>query len=153
MGKPDVRLEALTEKTLDGVLKIQKESFGKESRADLLNCISRSEVYSYFVLLNTNDEVIGFYGIMNISGDGELLTIAVAKEHRGKGYGETMLRSAVLSAGLKGSTKMFLEVNENNTSAIGLYQKFGFVPISKREKYYGEDAAIIMSFDIEKAQN
>ena len=150
MEQPNVRLEAMTEESLDDVLKIQKESFGKESRSDFLNCISRSEVYSYFVLVDEKKNVSGYYGTMNISGDGELLTIAVKTEHRGKGYGELMLRSAVLSAALKGSTKMFLEVDETNKPAIGLYAKFGFVPISKREKYYGENAAIIMEYDIEK---
>jgi ribosomal protein S18 acetylase RimI-like enzyme len=37
-----------------------------------------------------------------------------------------------------------LEVNENNTEALRLYSKLGFKEISLRDRYYGEDTAIIM---------
>ena len=37
-----------------------------------------------------------------------------------------------------------LEVNENNNEAIRLYSKLGFKEISLRERYYGENTAIIM---------
>lgn len=37
-----------------------------------------------------------------------------------------------------------LEVNENNKKAINLYKKMGFNIISKKEKYYGKDSALIM---------
>lgn len=40
--------------------------------------------------------------------------------------------------------KVFLEVNENNSYAIKLYESNQFQKISKRKKYYGEDDAIIM---------
>ena len=40
--------------------------------------------------------------------------------------------------------RIMLEVNENNSEAIRLYTKFGFTEISLRERYYGEDTAIIM---------
>ncbi len=137
---------------LDDVVAIELESFQKESREDFLKCLNRSEVYSYFVLIGEKSEVLGYFGIMNISGEGELLTIAVKSEHRGKGYGAIMLESAILSSSLKGSEKIFLEVNEKNTPARSLYEKFGFVVISKREKYYGEDDAIIMQYNIKSAK-
>ena len=146
--KPSVKIEPMSEEDLDDVVEIQNECFGHQNKSDFLNCISRAEVYSYFVLKDQKSKVLGYYGIMHISGDGELLTIAVKKDSRGKGYGEMMMRSAILQAGLKGSEKLFLEVDETNGPAIGLYKKFGFSPISKREKYYGENAAIIMQYDL-----
>ena len=41
-------------------------------------------------------------------------------------------------------SRIMLEVNENNDSAIRLYNKLGFKEISLRDRYYGEDTAIIM---------
>ena len=41
-------------------------------------------------------------------------------------------------------SRIMLEVNENNNEAIRLYSRLGFTEISLRERYYGEDTAIIM---------
>ena len=40
--------------------------------------------------------------------------------------------------------RIMLEVNENNNEALRLYNKLGFKEISLRDRYYGEDTAIIM---------
>ena len=37
-----------------------------------------------------------------------------------------------------------LEVRENNKIAIQFYQKLGFMIVAKREKYYGNEDAILM---------
>ena len=41
-------------------------------------------------------------------------------------------------------SRIMLEVNEDNNPAIRLYNKLGFKEISLRERYYGEDTALIM---------
>ena len=41
-------------------------------------------------------------------------------------------------------SRIMLEVNENNIEALRLYNKLGFKEISLRDRYYGEDTAIIM---------
>ena len=40
--------------------------------------------------------------------------------------------------------RIILEVRESNLPAIKLYKKFNFVIINIREKYYGNENAIIM---------
>ncbi|MCI9177283.1 MAG: GNAT family N-acetyltransferase [Clostridia bacterium] len=43
-------------------------------------------------------------------------------------------------------TSITLEVNEKNTAAISLYQKFNFIPVGVRKKYYHHtDNAILMT--------
>lgn len=147
MEKPNVVIRPMVHEDLNKVLEIEKQAFNKQSPEDFINCINRSEVYGYFVLVE-NGIVIGYYGISSIAEDGELLSIAISNEKRGRGYASLMMRSSILQAGLKGSKKIFLEVNEKNIIAINLYKKFGFTAISKREKYYGEDDAIIMQLDL-----
>ena len=42
--------------------------------------------------------------------------------------------------------KLFLEVRESNLPAISLYEKYGFIKISQRKKYYkdGENADVML---------
>lgn len=147
MEKPNVKIRPMQHSDLESVLEIQEQAFNKQSREDFINCINRKEVYGYFVLTE-NDDVIGYYGISSIAEDGELLTIAISSTKRGRGYASLMMRSALLQSGLKGSKKIFLEVNEKNIVAINLYKKFGFSAISRRQKYYGDDDAIIMQLTL-----
>ena len=147
MVKNNPIITPMCEADLDDVVGIEERCFGSANRADFLSCISRSEVYSYYTL-KVGNKVVGYYGIMHIADDGELLTIAVDVDEQHKGYGEIMMRSVITNAGLKGSKKIFLEVNEHNEFAIKLYNKMGFKAISKRTKYYGEDDAIIMQLDL-----
>ena len=147
MEKPNVIIRPMEHKDLEKVLEIESQAFNKQSGEDFIRCINRSEVYGYFVLVE-NEEVIGYYGISSIAEDGELLTIAIRSDRRGRGYASLMMRSSILQAGLKGSKKIFLEVNEKNIVAQNLYKKFGFKTISRRKKYYGDDDAIIMQLDL-----
>ena len=43
-----------------------------------------------------------------------------------------------------GTQRLFLEVEDGNDAALGLYRSLGAVPVGRREKYYdnGADAAI-----------
>lgn len=147
MEKPNVMIRPMEHGDLEKVLEIESQAFNKQSPEDFIRCINRSEVYGYFVLTE-NGEVVGYYGISSIVEDGELLSIAIRSDKRGRGYASLMMRSSILQAGLKGSKKIFLEVNEKNIIAQNLYKKFGFTAISKREKYYGNDDAIIMQLTL-----
>ena len=42
-----------------------------------------------------------------------------------------------------GVNKIFLEVREKNAPAISLYIKNGFVKISERKNYYGDENAVV----------
>jgi ribosomal protein S18 acetylase RimI-like enzyme len=52
--------------------------------------------------------------------------LAVVPQHRGKGIGRALLRAAEDHARLEGCCKLTLEVQDDNTLARTLYQRFGF---------------------------
>ena len=54
------------------------------------------------------------------------LGIGVLTPYRGQGIGKALMRAALQQAKSKGLTRIELTVRENNTSAIALYEKFGF---------------------------
>jgi ribosomal-protein-alanine N-acetyltransferase len=82
----------------------------------------------------------GFAEGMCLSGEFELYNIEVYPQFRGVGKGYTLLCKFLdLCDG-----DVFLEVATRNTAAIRLYEKCGFVEISRRKNYYKDDDAIIM---------
>jgi ribosomal-protein-alanine N-acetyltransferase len=71
----------------------------------------------------------------------DLINIIVLKEYQNKGIGNKLLEFVVNNEEYE---KIMLEVRENNSNAIHLYEKYGFKEIYRRKKYYGEEDAVIM---------
>ncbi|AHM02862.1 Ribosomal-protein-S18p-alanine acetyltransferase [Roseibacterium elongatum DSM 19469] len=78
----------------------------------------------------------GFALLQIIAPDAELLTIAVAPDHQGKGYGRTLLHQAMATARALAATSLFLEVDAENTRACALYAAAGFTRSGLRRGYY-----------------
>ena len=68
---------------------------------------------------------------------GRLYTLAVTAAHRGKGFGKVLLRNCLDVARAEGIRTVYLEVEESNAAAIGLYESFGFVRLKRLPDYYG----------------
>ncbi len=69
-------------------------------------------------------------------GECELLSLAVDPSHRGCGIGGGLLDAVVARAGASGADKLFLEVAEDNKTALGLYRSRGFWQVGRRPGYY-----------------
>jgi ribosomal-protein-alanine N-acetyltransferase len=65
----------------------------------------------------------------------ELLLIAVAPEHRGRGIGGALIERLVAEARTRGVTRLFLEMREGNTAEM-LYRRHGFASVGRRRHYY-----------------
>ena len=74
----------------------------------------------------------------------EIFEIAVHPSFKRKGYASCLIKQ------IPSDKEVFLEVNENNFIALGLYYKNGFEIVSKRKKYYKNDSAIIMKKVVNK---
>jgi ribosomal-protein-alanine N-acetyltransferase len=78
-----------------------------------------------------------------IFDEAHLINIAVAREFRGRGYGEAMLVHLLRFARAQGARRIHLEVRESNAPAIALYGKYGFQILGRAEKYYTDGAAAL----------
>ena len=77
------------------------------------------------------------------------MNIAVKIDKRNLGIGSILLVNLIQLANTYDCTSIFLEVNELNTAAIHLYEKYGFIRIGLRKKYYNNvDNAVIMKKEI-----
>ena len=105
---------------------------------------------TYFVVKNEENEILGFAGIKIILDEAEIMNIATKKACRNQGIGKLLLDRIILEAKNKNIRKINLEVNENNSIAIHLYEKFGFNKDGERKNYYRDQNAILMSKILEK---
>ena len=134
----------MTENDLDKVAAMEKEIFSmpwsKESFQDSL-----LQNYSYFFVAE-EEEVIGYCGVHNFGGDGEITNVAVDKNARHKGIATRLLQYAMEETKKIGVEAFTLEVRISNRNAIGLYEKLGFENKGIRKNFYEnpvEDAMIM----------
>ena len=107
--------------------------------------------YQAWVLLH-DGEVIGYFMMSLAAGEAHLLTVCVAPEQQGRGYGRTLLRAILQIARGRGAERVFLEVRPSNTGAIALYFDEGFNEIGRRPRYYpakvGREDALVMAIEL-----
>ena len=98
----------------------------------------------YFKILVCEDKkkIVGFLMYTDLDGLIDIIDIVVDESCRHQKYGSHLMDEMITTS--KKGSKFYLEVNVKNTSAIYMYEKFGFKKIHTRKKYYGEEDAIVM---------
>jgi ribosomal-protein-alanine N-acetyltransferase len=86
--------------------------------------------------LRTGGKIIGFAVSRMAADEAEILSIAVAASHRGRGLSRDLLLTHLGHLAGRGVRTIFLEVEENNAPARRLYEKAGFSVVGRRERYY-----------------
>ena len=81
--------------------------------------------------------IIGVATFGCVADMADLHRVVVHAEARGRGVGAALVRAGIEWAQAVGADRMLLEVRPDNASAVGLYQRLGFVPLSRRGDYYG----------------
>lgn len=104
---------------------------------------------SHYLVVKDNSKIIGFAGIKVTVPDCDIMNIVVKKDFRNQGIGSLLLKELINLSKSLNVKNLFLEVNEKNTPAILLYNKFGFKKISTRKNYYKDNNAIVMKLDLE----
>ena len=126
---------------------IEKSSFGGERNDDFLSGLANKNYLQYVAV--ESGIVVGYVVLLCVVDEIEIISIAVLPQYRGRGYSKELLNFVFDKAKKIGAVAIFLEVNEKNKIARGLYEKVGFVTISTRQKYYNNsEDAIIMKREI-----
>ncbi len=101
---------------------------------------------SKFICAKLENKIVGFAGIKIILDEADIMNIAVMKNCRRQGIATLLLNHILTICKEKGIKTINLEVNEENFSAISLYQKFGFKECGRRKNYYDNQYdAILMN--------
>ncbi|NVN85633.1 MAG: ribosomal protein S18-alanine N-acetyltransferase [Rhodopseudomonas sp.] len=86
--------------------------------------------------LRVGRKIVGFVASRMAADEAEILSIALASSHRGRGLSRDLLLTHLGHLAGRGIVKVFLEVEENNQAALRLYTWAGFVVVGRRERYY-----------------
>jgi [ribosomal protein S18]-alanine N-acetyltransferase len=86
--------------------------------------------------LKTGKKVVGLSVSRTAADEAEILSIAVAESHRGRGLSNNLLLTHLGHLAGRGVRTVFLEVEENNRPARRLYERAGFTIVGRRERYY-----------------
>ncbi len=99
----------------------------------------------YFVAL-INEEIVGFAGIWKVLDETHITNIVTKISKRHMGIASKLLEELIKTAKVEKVSLLTLEVDETNTNAIKLYEKFNFKKVGLRKNYYGQNKnAIIMT--------
>ena len=86
--------------------------------------------------LRLGRKIVGFAVSRMAADEAEILSIAVAASHRGRGLSRNLLLTHLGHLAGRGVRTIFLEVEENNAPARRLYDRAGFGVVGRRERYY-----------------
>lgn len=95
----------------------------------------------------TSDFIVGYVGVWLMVDQAHIVAIAVREEYRRLGLGELLLAESVEMALSNGQESVTLEVRRSNESAQALYEKFRFLKVGVRRRYYtdNKEDALIMT--------
>jgi len=142
-------LDPATPKDMGDILIIERESFSSPWTytmflEEISNPLSRSLVARRRDL---GEKALGYIFYQVVAFEMHILNLAVHPSFRSIGIGTALLTESLQRENTLGTARYaFLEVRENNESAIRLYQKLGFKKLGLRKNYYRKENinAIIM---------
>ena len=133
-------IEKLNTKDIEKVEGLFNLSKIKESIDN--NTFTRHFVYK------DNEEIIGYINYDIIYERSELIQINVLKEKENNHIGSKLMEYMINDLINNNVKEITLEVRIDNDKAIGLYKKYGFIEIGKREKYYQGIDGILMKKEL-----
>ena len=133
---------------LDGLFDFNK--LGLQVNDNFINVYKLEDIvnseFDYLFGYYDHDKLIGFIHVTKSFEVVDIVNVVVDNLYRRKGIGSLLLNYVFNY--FDDVDSYMLEVNVNNAGAISLYEANNFVVIHKREKYYGNDDALIMKRDV-----
>lgn len=103
-----------------------------------------------YLVAEEDENILGYCGLWEVAGEGQITNVCVAPEHRGKAVATQMLEELLAHAKEMSVEATTLEVRISNEPARRLYEKLGFEEAGIRKGFYShpkEDAVIMWKYD------
>ncbi len=144
----NIKIETASIRLLDKLCQIENQCFDQEAFTKRQLAYLLTDYNSISLVAKADNEIAGFIisqvEIENDAPFGHIITLNVAPSYRRKGIGSQMLREIEKILKEKGVNESHLEVREDNSAAIKLYQNSGYLKIAKLEKYYGNKHGLFL---------
>ena len=145
MEKNEIIIDEMTMNDFNNIKDNLSEEFDDFWNENILKSELENIDSKYFVA-KKNNMTVGFAGILVLIDSVEITNIVVKKCERNEGIGSILLEKLISEGIILKKDNISLEVNEKNSIAIMLYEKYNFKQVGLRKKYYnGENNAIIMT--------
>jgi ribosomal-protein-alanine N-acetyltransferase len=144
-----VNVRAMTLDDLPAVLELERRLFTDDawSEATYRDELDDPGGTRHYILAEDDDRIMGWAGLASAGPQGDVLTIGVLPEIQGRGVGARLLGALLDEAAVRGCLEVFLEVRADNPRARRLYERFGFLAVGVRKRYYqpsGVDAIVMV---------
>ena len=139
-----IRVTTLNQNNVEGVFLVEQACFSTPWSLASFQKDLTNENAVYFCI-EEDGKVIGYVGMWESYGEGNINNIAVLPAYRRKGYAKLLLEHLISYGKEHQLTFLTLEVRESNEGARALYRKMDFVEVGVRKKYYErrEDAILM----------
>jgi ribosomal-protein-alanine N-acetyltransferase len=102
----------------------------------LRQVLSMTGAFGYVARRDGYGSVVGFALGRVAADECELLSLGVEPDYRSQGIGAQLLTTALARATAEKARWFFLEVAEDNKSALQLYKSYGLTGVGQRLDYY-----------------
>jgi len=149
-----IRVRRMTLKDVEAVNALERMCFDDPWQEDAFTQeLTVNRNITRYIVLTAGNQVIAYAGTWLVIDEGQITTVAVHPDYRGRGYGERITRALMQEAASQGITWMSLEVRRSNLAAQSMYRKLGFDDVGYRKRYYEnnrEDALLMACEDLTK---
>jgi ribosomal-protein-alanine N-acetyltransferase len=155
-SRSELTFEPMTRRMLGEVMEIEQTAYPKpwsratfESELDQVRNGSR-----HYIVARERKRLVGYAGLWLIddpSGhQAHITNIVVASDLRGRRLGTRLMVALAEAAIGRGCVSWTLEVRASNVAAQTLYQRFEFVSVGVRQRYYEntEDAIVMWCHEL-----
>ena len=154
--KREFLVEALGTRDAAALATLHKEDFARPwSALEFATLIDQETVFGFVAreIGRPGTAPGGFVLARQTAGEAEILTLAVARRLRRNGLGWALMDAVLRELHAQRAEALFLEVDETNGPALGLYQRMGFREVGRRPAYYQQPgapstAALVMRRDL-----
>ena len=153
-----IRIRPIQKQDFEQLTQIEFESFTDPYPMELFQFLARTQPDQFLVIVEKEEEtesILG-YAVADIdkkiqSKIGHILSIAIGKKYRRRGFGSRLLSKLINVLKSKGCNGVVLEVRVSNDVAHSFYRKLGFREVKRSRRFYddGEDA-LIMALNLEE---
>ena len=156
LGRREYMMEPLGSEHAGAMGALHQDAFARPwSETEFAALIGQDTVFGFLAVEigRIGAPPAGFVLIRVAADEAEILSIAVAGAHRGRGVGWALMDAALRQLHGERVAQVFLEVDEANQAAIALYRRLGFAEVGRRPAYYkdGNESAgdaLVMRRDI-----
>ena len=133
---------------IEEIVKIEESTFDNPwTRNQFIDSCKKFNNYLNYVY-NDASRVVGYLISEIILDEVHLYKIVVSKNNQNNKVGSKLLKFMIEECKKLDKIRVCLEVDSQNSNAIKLYKQFGFLTVGNRNKYYGNNDAMLMDLGL-----